>query len=407
MPVEGLTVSMEPIQEGTGDPSPDNIRPITGRESVTVTRTGKNLLPNTGESKTTAGVTWTKNADGTITVSGTATGYSDFEIGFAKVTPDMGTITLSGIGGTTNVNWGYITLRDANNESIVNLSTGSASASLTFDISGYPNADTIRVTIKRNNNVGTSGVIKPQLELGSTATAYEPYTADSATIQLGTTVYGGTVDVTTGVMTVDRAMVDMGTLNWTYSTNYSVFASDSIKNDIADRSVICTMYLRNPADASNSGVLKNGDKWVTVNKGANTTGAFTIGSVFVKDLSYTDAATFKAAMSGVMLCYKLATPQTIETTPTEMTTIKGQNNVWSDADSVTVEYVADPKLYISRLTEPDADMVADANIMSGSYFMVGNTLYLATANIASGATIVPGVNCTKTNLASALNAINS
>lgn len=55
----------------------------------------------------------------------------------------------------------------------------------------------------------------------------------------------------------------------------------------------------------------------------------------------------------------------------------------------------------------DANMVADANITSGSYFMVGNSLYLATANIASGATIVPGVNCTRTNLAAALNAINS
>lgn len=40
-PVEGyplgVTVTMEPIQSGTGDPSPDNVRPITGRDSVKVT----------------------------------------------------------------------------------------------------------------------------------------------------------------------------------------------------------------------------------------------------------------------------------------------------------------------------------------------------------------------------------
>ena len=32
-----VTVTMEPIQEGTGDPSPDNVRPISGRSSVKVT----------------------------------------------------------------------------------------------------------------------------------------------------------------------------------------------------------------------------------------------------------------------------------------------------------------------------------------------------------------------------------
>ena len=33
----GVTASWEPTQEGSGDPSPDNVRPIKGRDSVTVT----------------------------------------------------------------------------------------------------------------------------------------------------------------------------------------------------------------------------------------------------------------------------------------------------------------------------------------------------------------------------------
>ena len=52
-------------------------------------------------------------------------------------------------------------------------------------------------------------------------------------------------------------------------------------------------------------------------------------------------------------------------------------------------------------------MVSDSNIASGTYFMVGNNLYLSTAVIAQGDTIVPGTNCTLTNLAAALNALNS
>ena len=39
--------------------------------------------------------------------------------------------------------------------------------------------------------------------------------------------------------------------------------------------------------------------------------------------------------------------------------------------------------------------------------MVGNRLFLATAAIAAGAALTVGTNCTETNLAAALNAINS
>jgi hypothetical protein len=52
-------------------------------------------------------------------------------------------------------------------------------------------------------------------------------------------------------------------------------------------------------------------------------------------------------------------------------------------------------------------MVADSNITSGQYFMVGNTLYKATANIASGGAITPNVNCTRKSLSEALNELNA
>ena len=40
----GVVASWEPTQAGTGDPSPENIRPISGRDSVSVERCGVNLL---------------------------------------------------------------------------------------------------------------------------------------------------------------------------------------------------------------------------------------------------------------------------------------------------------------------------------------------------------------------------
>lgn len=46
----GVKASWEPVQEGSGTPSPENIRPIKGRDSVRVERCGKNLwgLGNVG-----------------------------------------------------------------------------------------------------------------------------------------------------------------------------------------------------------------------------------------------------------------------------------------------------------------------------------------------------------------------
>ncbi len=48
------------------------------------------------------------------------------------------------------------------------------------------------------------------------------------------------------------------------------------------------------------------------------------------------------------ICYELATPTTTQLTPTEVDTILGTNNVWSDGD-VYVKYVADTKLYILKV----------------------------------------------------------
>ena len=91
----------------------------------------------------------------------------------------------------------------------------------------------------------------------------------------------------------------------------------------------------------------------------------------------------------------------------EVASLLGANNIFADTGDCTVEYRADTKLFINRLTEPDADMVADSNIVSGQYFMVGNNLFRATDNIASGASVIVGTNAIRKSLSEALNEINA
>lgn len=75
-PVAGYPLSVkakwEPVQEGSGTPSPENIRPIKGRDSVTVERCGENLVkPSYRTSSVNKnGLVFTAKQDGSLTVDG-------------------------------------------------------------------------------------------------------------------------------------------------------------------------------------------------------------------------------------------------------------------------------------------------------------------------------------------------
>lgn len=77
----GVKASWEPMQEGSGTPSPENIRPIKGRDSVTVERCGENILnPKAFEIAYTSGITFTINDDKSVHVTGTAKIRSVFKL---------------------------------------------------------------------------------------------------------------------------------------------------------------------------------------------------------------------------------------------------------------------------------------------------------------------------------------
>ena len=184
---------------------------------------------------------------------------------------------------------------------------------------------------------------------GSTEMPYEPYQGVAIPISWQSeagTVYGGTLDVTTGTLVIDRAEVDLGTLRWakyadeTRNNFYTSLgpqakgvAIGTISNSICSRyapTTYATVCGINPSNGHNI---------------ASTTRALYIHDDSLADA---DAATFKTAMSGVQLVYELAEPQTYQLTPTEIRTLLGQNNIWADTGDTSVEYPADTKLYIDR-----------------------------------------------------------
>ena len=226
------------------------------------------------------------------------------------------------------------------------------------------------------------------------------------TISLGQTVYGGKLDVLSGVLTVDSAMVDLGTLNWSDTPTdtsgiYRCFSDDLTQvvkpfTNATVANAVCSHYKTETAD--NTYLRHTG---ISIARS---------GRLSIYDSRYTakdDIPALISTLSGIMLCYELAEPIEIQLTPNQVNSLLGVNNIWADSGDTEVVYRADTKLYIERLTAPDsADMVADANITSGQYFMVGNSLYKATANIANDGQIIVGTNATRVSLAQALNEIN-
>ena len=102
------------------------------------------------------------------------------------------------------------------------------------------------------------------------------------------------------------ASLDLGTLSWDTAASGHFYVEDEL-GDIGYSNLICARYETGPGQFS--GMPK--DKTI----GNNDTAPYN-GYIFVRDDSYTDAASFKAAMQGVILYYELAQPIVTEITDT-------------------------------------------------------------------------------------------
>ena len=333
----------------------ENICLISGWTGANVQRTGKNLfdadtiMPN---------LRFEQQSDGSW--------YADkaFAVGFKTVWENV-----NGINGAISLTYTY-KYNSSSNQGVRFIFVYSDGTST----DNYANASETYITKTFTSNAGKtlsyikstygSGAISTwikdvQLELGSTATEYEPYQGETYSITFSSeagTVYSGTLDVTTGELVVDKASVDLGTLTWAYASANSLFNSSlplgKLGNNTKGYWAVCSNYQAN-YNASFAGWGAFPDK--TVSAGCQYDSS-TYKNLVIKDTAYTDAATFATAMNGVQLVYELATPVTYNLTPTEITSLFGINNIWADTGDITAVYRADAKLYIDSIDFPVDDI---------------------------------------------------
>lgn len=140
-------------------------------------------------------------------------------------------------------------------------------------------------------------------------------------------------------------MVDLGTLNWSYITDFTypafrAYGSNAPTGIKENSAMTCTAYKFVGNFASWDAITREGNCMIG--------GVTSAKGCTIRDDAYTDAASFKASVTGQTLAYELASPITYTLTPTEIKSLLGDNNVWADAGDIEVTYRADIQKYIQR-----------------------------------------------------------
>ena len=340
-PVKSLSVNIEPVQTGSGDPSPENVRPISGWDGVNVTRTGKNLLKPHPQASLTNQITMT-NDNGQYSFSGSNSSRANFDI---TVDIASGTYTLSAFNpvGSGNSN---IYLMSASGTVLVNISCGTANKVQNFTLAEP--VKTVRLTFGAGASLDNYKM-SPVIVLGETSPdGFEPYQGTVYPISLPQTVYGGVLDVGNGTLTVTKKMAQItGASIVRYETTAGGrFRVDGLLTDKKETSgydldLLCDCYKADPSPTQSGAVDNTICGWRATD------------SAYIIDRRFETVEAYKAwlADNTVTVVYNLATPLTINLTPTEVRTILGYNNIYADSGNVDVVYYRDLDIVINRLLE--------------------------------------------------------
>lgn len=283
-----------------------NIGTIISSQIDAIEVRGKNLCPIcTSPSKVQNGVNWHNNGDGTITATGVATDYTVYEI-LQPMTPIPNIIkgkiiTISaGLAPTSNVVLSGFTLYDKSNKMVALTLSGLRGGSV--DMSLYPNAEYMTFGVKRNNNIKVDALITPMIEIGSTATPYKSYSLQTIPTNLPVLRSAGAahdaIDMDGGTIQRNIGAVDLGTLDWTYNSEYKFMLANVDGKLAGTINIIISRYNLSP----NEVWQQDTDGVYGGNENNNI--------IYIKDLNYSDPVAFKEAIRGVMLHYELATPTT-------------------------------------------------------------------------------------------------
>lgn len=316
-PLRSLLIPFTPVQSGTGDPSPQNIRSILPWDGLKVNQIGENAWGN----GTTQNVTRYIKVSllkpippGTYTITATVetnTESSRVGIGFAK-------------GENMVIETVYLPTSGRN--------------SATFTINETVTIVYLYAGIDYSTSAGYTATYKGILiEAGTKA----PTETD---IVFPSPVYGGTLDVVSGVLTVTHVCLEVSKQDFTLS------GSGAMPYMQTAQAYTIQHKPKSRVDWSKARQTQKMDCAVIANPYSETTFGDYIGVCFY-DTNLPTAVRISRDLydslqdgDSVSVCYEIEDPFDVQLTGEQITAIKGENTVWSDANgSLTAVYLVSSK----------------------------------------------------------------
>lgn len=337
-----VVCEFSPVQEGTGDPSPDNVRPISGWTGCEITHTGENLLSpdDTGYGNYTIGPTGNH----------TTGSYARLSSGFIPVS--KGDVLTLGTWITLykNVGFGFagIAIYDKDKQ-FVRRESKNNTWSITVTIG---EGEKYIRAFSQFEPESESAILTPsvwsrykiQLERASSRTTYKSYTGSTLPITFTDpstgdplTVYGGTVTLNEDGS--GELAVEWEKQSFSSSQGFSVYGSN--ENVTVFRKKSTTSKTPTTEQISNIAVYDKNAFATSGNPNVFQVGS--TGNLFLK-LSASEASTttdLDTLLSGTPLdvVFKVEIPTTYNLTAEQVNSLIGTNNIWHNMNGdITVEY---------------------------------------------------------------------
>ena len=324
----------------SGTPTPSSPLAISGYTGVNLTVCGKNLFDNS---------TFVKGR------------LDNGVVGYAEGTASM-TITETGVNFTTNTNYrgvvgGFMPVKPSVTYYLKFTSSNAFIIYVDYyDINKTWKTRSNAITVNQNVTIPNDCYYARISIQGNTAddytftdiifnypntdTTYHAYNGTTYAVSWqdeAGTVYGGNLDLTTGVLTVTWGADTINNLSFNYWGDETLFYCDISDKALGGYNLMCDIY--EVRTSGGYGQLTDGQ--IVGRSDSNT--------IYIKDLAYTDVATFKANRGSGLIAYELATPQTYQLTPTQVRALVGVNNVFNDTNGNTeVSYKEGIQHYIDK-----------------------------------------------------------
>lgn len=329
MPLGRLACVMEPVQQGSGDAALDNVRPITGWESVSAAVTGQNLFD--GGDKTVESGVWRYYLPVPLP-AGTYT------IGALVTSNDTDSnVCAAAFADKNGANMVYASLdRDAYNSKTVTIPRPCYS---------------IRFMASSNNSNSTGDTAAwsdIQIVPGDTAKDFEPYSGETAAADLPETVYGGYADIVNG--TGEKTM---GFHELTGDENISISANETLGAGVIIKGILpavgnvdglCSHAITSPYLSTKNAMTlgRSNASWIYWTGILGTLGLSTVEEFKTWLIAQKDAGT------PVQIAYQIAQPVPFQMEAQPISAQKGVNLIRSSTGEADVTYAADTKMYIDR-----------------------------------------------------------